>query len=116
MHSLLFTSCCCFDSLYGLSHDETKYQDRKSSEILAFVNQTSLQMVTSSMTHCQYFHVIFHVLLLILAVVMFEMRLEPPNVCLTDRRLNQLSLRVFLACVFLACINKIYKYGHAWVI
>ena len=58
MCSLLFTSCHCFESLYGqigLSHDKTKYPDRESLLISVFVNQTSLQMVTSSMTHCQNF-------------------------------------------------------------
>ena len=60
----------CFDSLYGqngLSHDETKFLDRKFQGFLVLVNQASLQMATSNMTHCQYFHVIFHVLWLILA-------------------------------------------------
>ena len=40
--------------------------DRDSPEIPIFVNQSSLQMATSSMTDRQYFHVIFHVLQLIL--------------------------------------------------
>ena len=58
MRSLLFTNCSWFDtdSLYGqigLSHDKT---------LPVFVNEISLQMATSSITHRQYFHVIFHVL------------------------------------------------------
>ena len=70
MRSLLFTNYCCFDSLYGqngLSHDKTKFPDRKFPGFPVLVNQASLQMATSNMTHRQYFHVIFHVLWLILA-------------------------------------------------
>ena len=65
MRSSLFTNYRCFDNLYGqigLSHDETKFPDSKFPGILVLVNQTSLQMGTSSITHRQYFHVIFHVL------------------------------------------------------
>ena len=61
MRSSLFTDYICFDSLYGqigLSHDETKFPDSKFPGFPVLVNQASLQMLTSNMTHCQYFHVI----------------------------------------------------------
>ena len=70
MGSSLFTNYRCFDSLYGqngLSHDKTKFPDRKFPGLSVIVNQVSLQMATSNMAHCQYFHAIFHVLRLILA-------------------------------------------------
>ena len=69
MRSSLFTNCLCFDSLYGqigLSHDKTKFPDREFLGFPVLVNQVLLQMATSKMTHFQYFHVIFHVLWLIL--------------------------------------------------
>ena len=69
MCSSLFTNYRCFDSLYrqnGLTHDKTKFPDRKFPGFPVLVNQASLQMATSKMTHCQYFHVIFHVSRLIL--------------------------------------------------
>ena len=62
MHSSLFTNYRCFDNLYGqigLSHDKTKFPDRKFPGILVLVNQTSLQMGNSSMTNGQYFHLVF---------------------------------------------------------
>ena len=68
--SSLFTNYRCFDTLYGqngLSHEETKFPDRKFPGFPVLVNQASLQMTTSNMTHRQYFHVIFHVYQLILA-------------------------------------------------
>ena len=69
MRSSLFTNCHCFDSLYGqigVSHDHTKFPDRKFLGFPVLANQALLQMATSKMTHRQYFHVIFHVLWLIL--------------------------------------------------
>ena len=45
---------------------ETKFPDRKFPGFPVLVNQGSLQMATSNMTHRQYFHVIFHVSRLIL--------------------------------------------------
>ena len=46
---------------------KTKFPDRKFPGFPVLVNQTSLQMATSNMTHRQYFHEIFHVLWLIFA-------------------------------------------------
>ena len=67
MRILLFTNYRCFDRQIGLSNDKTKFSNRKLPGVRVLVNQTSLQMATSSKTHRQYFHVIFHVLQLILA-------------------------------------------------
>ena len=67
--SSLFTNCRHFYSLYGqidLSHDKTKYPYREFLEITVFVNQASLQMMTSSFSHRQHFHEILNILLLVL--------------------------------------------------
>ena len=65
MRSSLLTNYRCFYSLYGqigLSHDKTKFPDRKFPGFPGLVKKVSLQMATFNMTHRQYFHVIFHVL------------------------------------------------------